>query len=64
MEPTTARPPRSEPFLLALVISAIHLVLLAILAVIAWRSPFLLMRLPERVPTPPAAVVAPAASVL
>jgi hypothetical protein len=42
------RPPRSEAFWLALVIAAILLALLMVLTVIAWRSPFVLFRLPER----------------
>ena len=59
--PTSApRPARSEAFWLAVWISVIHLVLLAILAVVAWRSPYMLMRLPEIIK--PAAAV-PAAAV-
>lgn len=51
------RPPRSEAFYLALVIASIHAALLTILAIIAWRSPFVLFRLPEKTtPPPPAAV--------
>jgi hypothetical protein len=62
MEPTPtppARPYRSESFWLAVIVSVIHLVLLGILAVVAWRSPYLLMRLPEIPPKPvPSAVSA------
>lgn len=49
MNPTRA--PRSEAFWLALVIAAIHAALLLVLVVIAWRSPFMLFRLPEKTPT-------------
>ena len=49
----TDRPARSEAFWLAIVIASIHAALLAILAIIAWRSPFMLFRLPEKT-TPPA----------
>ena len=51
----TDRPPRSEAYVLALVIAAIHAALLTILAIIAWRSPFMLFRLPEKITPPPAA---------
>ena len=64
---TPSRPHRSEASWLAVVISAIHLVLLGILAVVAWRSPYLLMRLPERVdpkPVPAVHFPAPAGKVL
>lgn len=50
---STGKPYRSESFWLAVWVSVIHLVLLAILAVVAWRSPFMLMRLPERIEVSP-----------
>ena len=42
---------RSESFWLALIIAAIHATLLLVLVVIAWRSPFMLFRLPEKSPS-------------
>jgi hypothetical protein len=47
----THKPPRSEAFWLALVIASIHAALLLVLVVIAWRSPFMLFRLPEKSPS-------------
>lgn len=43
--------PRPDAFYLALVIAAIHAGLLLFLIVVAWRSPFMLFRLPEKSPT-------------
>ncbi len=54
------RPRRSEAFWLALVIAATHGALLAILVIVAWRSPFFLFRLPEKSTPPPASVSRPA----
>jgi hypothetical protein len=48
------RPPRSEAFYLALIIAGIHAALLTVLAIIAWRSPFMLFRLPEKEKAPAA----------
>lgn len=49
--PRTA--PRSEAFYLALAFAAILALLLLVLTVVAWRSPFMLFRLPERTTPPP-----------
>lgn len=49
---------RSEAFWLAVAIAAIHALLLLVLVIIAWRSPFVLFRLPER-PAPAAVSDAP-----
>lgn len=51
------RPPRPDAFYLAVIIAAIHALLLLVLVVIAWRSPFMLFRLPEK--TPPAVHASP-----
>jgi hypothetical protein len=48
-------PKRSEAFILAIIIALIHAGLLTILAIVAWRSPFVLFRLPEKT-QPPAQV--------
>ena len=45
-------PRRSEAFTLALIIATIHAGLLTILAIVAWRSPFVLFRLPEKTNAP------------
>lgn len=45
-------PPHTESFWLALVIAGILFALLTVLTVIAWRSPFVLFRLPERTVAP------------
>lgn len=39
---------RSESFWLALAIAAILALVLLVLVIIAWRSPFVLFRLPEK----------------
>lgn len=52
-----AQPPRSESFWLALVIAAVLFAVLTVLTVIAWRSPFVLFRLPEKVATTEARVM-------
>ena len=44
--PPRAHQPHSEAFWLALVIAVIHALVLAVLVIIAWRSPFVLFRLP------------------
>lgn len=51
MTPDPRPPPRTEAFWLALTLAAIHAALLLVLVVIAWRSPFMLFRLPEKTPS-------------
>jgi hypothetical protein len=45
-------PRRSEAFILAILIALIHAGLLTIIAIVAWRSPFVLFRLPEKTQPP------------
>ncbi len=53
------RPQRSEAYYLALAIAAIHLAALVTLAIAAWQTPFFVMKMPPKEPSP--ATVQPAA---
>jgi len=47
----SANPPRSESYRLACLFAAIIFAIIALLTVVAWRSPYLLIRLPAAAPS-------------